>query len=251
MPCSTHRASRRSDDMRGVVRSGDSQIADAGRPGASPAPTRSRAPACAAGTCRAPRACRQRHCRATAACCRPDELRQKFEAAGIDLDKPVVTSCGSGITAADHHAGAGDARPSGTTGSTTVRGPSGAADRHAGGDRPDMNERQRTPGSHSGDGDVPGDDQAAGQLCASADEPADRADEDARHAAAFLPLPDGPGGAEMALGQRAAPERRGACGQDPCTGARHQGALSRRLAGRLLRHQAASSRTRPRSPISA
>ena len=64
-----------------------------GRPGAE-------APACAAGTCPAPRACRQRNCRATAACCAPDELRQKFEAAGIDLDKPVVTSCGSGITAA-------------------------------------------------------------------------------------------------------------------------------------------------------
>jgi thiosulfate/3-mercaptopyruvate sulfurtransferase len=29
----------------------------------------------------------------------PDALRQKFEAAGLDLDKPVVTSCGSGVTA--------------------------------------------------------------------------------------------------------------------------------------------------------
>jgi len=29
----------------------------------------------------------------------PDALRQKFEASGLDLDKPVVTSCGSGITA--------------------------------------------------------------------------------------------------------------------------------------------------------
>ena len=28
-----------------------------------------------------------------------DPLRQQFEAAGIDLDKPVVTTCGSGITA--------------------------------------------------------------------------------------------------------------------------------------------------------
>jgi thiosulfate/3-mercaptopyruvate sulfurtransferase len=28
-----------------------------------------------------------------------DELRRRFEAAGLDLDKPVVTSCGSGITA--------------------------------------------------------------------------------------------------------------------------------------------------------
>ncbi len=30
----------------------------------------------------------------------PDETRQIFEAAGVDLDKPVITSCGSGVTAA-------------------------------------------------------------------------------------------------------------------------------------------------------
>lgn len=30
----------------------------------------------------------------------PDELRRAFEDAGIDLSKPVVTSCGSGVTAA-------------------------------------------------------------------------------------------------------------------------------------------------------
>ena len=28
------------------------------------------------------------------------QLRQLFETAGIDLDKPVITSCGSGVTAA-------------------------------------------------------------------------------------------------------------------------------------------------------
>ncbi len=30
----------------------------------------------------------------------PDEMRQVFLEAGVDLDKPVVTSCGSGVTAA-------------------------------------------------------------------------------------------------------------------------------------------------------
>ena len=30
----------------------------------------------------------------------PDALRAEFEAAGVDLKKPVITSCGSGITAA-------------------------------------------------------------------------------------------------------------------------------------------------------
>src|SRR3989454_10552406 len=29
----------------------------------------------------------------------PGELRRAFEAAGVDLDRPVVTTCGSGITA--------------------------------------------------------------------------------------------------------------------------------------------------------
>jgi thiosulfate/3-mercaptopyruvate sulfurtransferase len=30
----------------------------------------------------------------------PENIRAKFEEAGVDLDKPVVTSCGSGVTAA-------------------------------------------------------------------------------------------------------------------------------------------------------
>ncbi|MED7676910.1 3-mercaptopyruvate sulfurtransferase [Rhodobacteraceae bacterium IMCC15231] len=30
----------------------------------------------------------------------PDEIRQVFVEAGVDLDKPVITSCGSGVTAA-------------------------------------------------------------------------------------------------------------------------------------------------------
>lgn len=30
----------------------------------------------------------------------PEALRQEFEAAGVDLKKPVITSCGSGVTAA-------------------------------------------------------------------------------------------------------------------------------------------------------
>lgn len=30
----------------------------------------------------------------------PDRVRQKFESAGVDLEKPIVTSCGSGVSAA-------------------------------------------------------------------------------------------------------------------------------------------------------
>ena len=32
----------------------------------------------------------------------PEETRAIFEAAGVDLDKPIITSCGSGVTAAVH-----------------------------------------------------------------------------------------------------------------------------------------------------
>jgi thiosulfate/3-mercaptopyruvate sulfurtransferase len=30
----------------------------------------------------------------------PDKIKQKFQAGGVDLEKPVITSCGSGVTAA-------------------------------------------------------------------------------------------------------------------------------------------------------
>ena len=30
----------------------------------------------------------------------PEQLRAAFAAGGVDLDKPVITSCGSGVTAA-------------------------------------------------------------------------------------------------------------------------------------------------------
>ena len=30
----------------------------------------------------------------------PEKIREKFQAGGVDLDKPVITSCGSGVTAA-------------------------------------------------------------------------------------------------------------------------------------------------------
>jgi thiosulfate/3-mercaptopyruvate sulfurtransferase len=30
----------------------------------------------------------------------PEKIRQRFKAGGVDLDKPVITSCGSGVTAA-------------------------------------------------------------------------------------------------------------------------------------------------------
>jgi thiosulfate/3-mercaptopyruvate sulfurtransferase len=30
----------------------------------------------------------------------PEKIAEKFKAGGVDLDKPIITSCGSGVTAA-------------------------------------------------------------------------------------------------------------------------------------------------------
>jgi thiosulfate/3-mercaptopyruvate sulfurtransferase len=30
----------------------------------------------------------------------PEQIKEKFAAGGVDLDKPIITSCGSGVTAA-------------------------------------------------------------------------------------------------------------------------------------------------------
>ena len=75
-------------------------IADARSPGNSAARNRSRARACAAAICR----------RQECPLCNPaqsrrhpetaQEIRAVFQRAGVDLAKPVVTSCGSGVTAA-------------------------------------------------------------------------------------------------------------------------------------------------------
>ncbi len=88
------------EDMLGVVEGGDSQIADA-RPagrfaGADPEPRAGVRGGHMPGAKNLPATLLSRDGSLLA----PDELRQKFEAAGIDLDKPVVTSCGSGVTAA-------------------------------------------------------------------------------------------------------------------------------------------------------
>ena len=89
------------DDMRAIVASGTSQIADARGAGRF------------AGRDAEPRAgLRSGHMpgarnvpfttllRADGTLKEPAALREAFEAAGIDIEKPVVTSCGSGVSAA-------------------------------------------------------------------------------------------------------------------------------------------------------
>ena len=87
-------------DMRRIVESGESQIADA-RPagrftGAEPEPRPGMRGGHMPGASSVPAAGLSRDGKLLPV----DELRQAFEQAGIDLSRPVVTSCGSGITAA-------------------------------------------------------------------------------------------------------------------------------------------------------
>ncbi len=88
------------DDVKTVVERGDSQIADA-RPagrfaGDDPEPRAGVRGGHMPGAKNLPASSLSRNGRLLP----PDELKVKFAEAGIDLSKPVVTSCGSGITAA-------------------------------------------------------------------------------------------------------------------------------------------------------
>ncbi len=87
-------------DMRHIVDSGESQIVDA-RPagrftGAEPEPRPGMRSGHMPGASNVPAASLSRDGKLLPA----DEIRAIFEQAGIDLSRPVVTSCGSGITAA-------------------------------------------------------------------------------------------------------------------------------------------------------
>lgn len=88
------------DEMRKVVEAGSAQVADA-RPagrfeGADPEPRAGVRGGHMPGAKNVPALSLGRDGRLLP----PDELRAAFETAGIDLTKPVVTSCGSGVTAA-------------------------------------------------------------------------------------------------------------------------------------------------------
>ena len=69
------------------------------RPDALPAASRSRARACAPATCRARSTCPTPRSSRTAGWCRPSASPPAFKKGGVDLDKPIITTCGSGVTA--------------------------------------------------------------------------------------------------------------------------------------------------------
>ena len=88
------------DEMKGIVASGESQIADA-RPagrftGEDPEPRAGVRGGHMPGAKSLPASTLSRDGKLLP----PEELKKRFEEAGVDLSKPVVTSCGSGITAA-------------------------------------------------------------------------------------------------------------------------------------------------------
>jgi thiosulfate/3-mercaptopyruvate sulfurtransferase len=88
------------DEMRRIVESGSAEIADA-RPsgrftGADPEPRAGMRSGHMPGAHSVPALSLVKDGRLLPS----DILRQKFEEAGVDLSKPVVTSCGSGVTAA-------------------------------------------------------------------------------------------------------------------------------------------------------
>ena len=88
------------DAMRRIVETGECQIADA-RPagrfaGVDPEPRQGVRGGHMPGARSLPASLLSRD----GSLLPPDELRTRFEEAGIDLGKPVVTSCGSGVTAA-------------------------------------------------------------------------------------------------------------------------------------------------------
>jgi thiosulfate/3-mercaptopyruvate sulfurtransferase len=87
-------------DMRKIVESGSAEIADA-RPGgrftgADPEPRQGVRGGHMPGAHSVPALSLAKDGKLLP----PEALKEKFEAAGVDLSKPVVTSCGSGVTAA-------------------------------------------------------------------------------------------------------------------------------------------------------
>jgi len=88
------------EDMRRYTETGESQMADARPPGrfagVDPEPRPGVRPGHIPGACNVHWATLSRDGRLLPL----DELRKVLEEAGLDLDRPVATSCGSGITAA-------------------------------------------------------------------------------------------------------------------------------------------------------
>lgn len=87
-------------DMRGIVESGGSQIADARSPGRFAGTDPEPRPGLRSGHMPGARNVPSSALSKDGELLSVEELRAVLENAGLDLSKPVVTSCGSGVTAA-------------------------------------------------------------------------------------------------------------------------------------------------------
>lgn len=88
------------EDMRGIVAGGEAQIADARPAGRFAGTVPEPRPGIRGGHMPGAKSLPASTLTADGKLLPADKLRARFEEAGIDLDSPVVTSCGSGITAA-------------------------------------------------------------------------------------------------------------------------------------------------------
>lgn len=88
------------EDMKRIVATGESQIADARSPGRFAGEEAEPRPGVRGGHMPGAKSVPASSLARDGKLLPPEELKQRFDEAGIDLSKPVVTSCGSGITAA-------------------------------------------------------------------------------------------------------------------------------------------------------
>lgn len=88
------------EDMKRIVATGESQIADARSPGRFTGEEAEPRPGVRGGHMPGAKSVPASSLARDGKLLPPEELKQRFDEAGIDLSKPVVTSCGSGITAA-------------------------------------------------------------------------------------------------------------------------------------------------------
>ena len=102
LPCRFRRRPRRRprDEMRRSSRPASARSPTRGRPAASPAPSPEPRPGVRSGHMPGATSVPATRCRSDGKLLPLDELRSTIEKAGIDLEKPIVTSCGSGVTAA-------------------------------------------------------------------------------------------------------------------------------------------------------
>ena len=95
-----HVGGRRHADVARALADAPPRWSMPGRPSASAAKRRSRGPACAPGHMPGALNVPVTELIENGRLVAPEKIAERFKAGGVDLDKPIITSCGSGVTAA-------------------------------------------------------------------------------------------------------------------------------------------------------